>query len=712
MGYYFEDNKSIFAMNGGDIPSTLRTVSHRYCAANPRYDLTYRAYSTHGIFRDGQLRYQTDFNERFPDARVGQYVYAWTSYQADTDMQHGLDINCICPTILYVNGEVVFRSTQLQERYPEQRCRVMLPVRKGDNTIVVQMRKTPAGFGMLLGTALGKFNLYFTMPSPQRAGQEGFLFTAPMDTPLQRLPVQGQTEADTGVRWYPDTTWPEGQRANLGRMFGDARKRCAVGWTMLDCVFPGQYELAVRTNRRVEIFIDGRRVASVEEDADVAVPLAHGRQNLSFRAALGGPDAHCEITCDGVVLRSPCNLWGGDEKWIYLAMDAADRPMDEILQLHHPVEGGYWRLDAPGMVVRPYNENKLYGQWNYPLGVTLYGLLSAAREADMPEVGEYVASHMRLSCDTLDYALWDREQYGGGTSIHNLLASIDSLDDCGSFGSAMLETGKHYDIPGFRRVADYVAHYISSKQARLEDGTFFRKHMMHAFHEDTMWADDLYMSIPFLVRYYQLTGDERYIDDCARQVLGFKKWLYMPEQHIMAHVYDFKAGAHTGVPWGRGNGWTAFSIAELLEVLPEGHALRGEVLAFFRELCAGYLRLQDTRGMWHQVLTDWDSYPESSCTSMFCYAFAKAVRNGWLEEAGTYALSALRGFEALCKTCVDCEGNLFGTCRGSEFSFTPDYYKYELLWNLNDTHGTGIFLLAGTELLRLDRFLNQSSPCV
>jgi rhamnogalacturonyl hydrolase YesR len=32
--------------------------------------------------------------------------------------------------------------------------------------------------------------------------------------------------------------------------------------------------------------------------------------------------------------------------------------------------------------------------------------------------------------------------------------------------------------------------------------------MMHIFHENTMWADDLYMSTPFLCRYYQLTGDE------------------------------------------------------------------------------------------------------------------------------------------------------------------------------------------------------------
>ena len=47
--------------------------------------------------------------------------------------------------------------------------------------------------------------------------------------------------------------------------------------------------------------------------------------------------------------------------------------------------------------------------------------------------------------------------------------------------------------------------------------------MMHHFHNMTMWADDLYMSVPFLVRYSQFTGDQKYLDDAANQFFGFKK---------------------------------------------------------------------------------------------------------------------------------------------------------------------------------------------
>jgi rhamnogalacturonyl hydrolase YesR len=303
--------------------------------------------------------------------------------------------------------------------------------------------------------------------------------------------------------------------------------------------------------------------------------------------------------------------------------------------------------------------------------------------------------------------LWDRGQYGGATNVHHLLTSIDSLDDCGSFGSCVLEVMKNFEIRGARPILDYVADYITNKQIRRPDGTFFRKHLMHTFHEDTLWADDLYMSVPFLCRYYQLTGETCYLDDAARQFRGFKELLYLPERRVMSHVYDFARGLATGIPWGRGNGWVIFSLSELLAVLPAKHPARPALLAMFRDLCAGYLALQDANGMWHQVLTEPDSYPETSCTSMFTYAFARGVQFGWLVAPEAYIRAVFKAWEALNRISIDRLGNVHGVCRGSEFSFTSDYYKYELLWNLNDTHGIGIVLLAGVEVRRLTQHLQS-----
>lgn len=286
---------------------------------------------------------------------------------------------------------------------------------------------------------------------------------------------------------------------------------------------------------------------------------------------------------------------------------------------------------------------------------------------------------------------------------------MDSLDDCGSFGATMLEAYKLRSLQGAPEAAAEIANYITKVQSRLPDGALYRTSGTVDFMQQTMWCDDLYMSTPFLSKYYELTGNAAYLDDAAAQFLHYKERLFQPELGIMHHVYDYKFNKPNGVPWGRGNGWVIFSLTELLEVMPEQHPLRSDLLDYFRELSKGYLKLQDERGLWHQVLTDPESYAEASCTSMFIYAFARGVRCGWLLEPDSYVTSAINGWSGLTRHCIDKQGNVYGVCRGSGYSFNKLYYKDELTWQLNDTHGIGIVLLAGIEVHRLVRDLEMKS---
>lgn len=121
-----------------------------------------------------------------------------------------------------------------------------------------------------------------------------------------------------------------------------------------------------------------------------------------------------------------------------------------------------------------------------------------------------------------------------------------------------------------------------------------------------------------------------------------------------------------------------------------------EVKDFFRELCEGFLNVIDEEGMLHQVLDEQDSYGEASCSAMCAAAFARGVKLGIL-PGKPYADAAKRMIEALKKFCIDKEGNVYGVCVGSNYSFRREYYKNELGWRINDTHGTGIVLLAMVE---------------
>lgn len=716
MGYYFDDSQSINAYEGTDPQAIISSLAYRYMGQNLKHGLYYRAYTNNGIVRTTDYRYLVDFNKIFPDSKDKECVWAFTKFYSAGKSSFGWDINCFGPMVVYVNGEVAYKSDIFKERYSETSTRVFMDVEEGWNDIRIQFKKTKAGFGGQFGTWIGKWDMYTLMPTKERDGQEGFVFTELVpDDYVPEFEI-GMSEKDFDKKLYPVINWSDDEmkKGQLTRMFGTPNGQYAVGYTKVfaDDINNTTHKFTLDTKGETVVYINKKEVFKTKggkETFDAQLPL--GTYDVYVKCICDGSDWGYTLECDTVEFENAARVKGTDDVWMYIGTFVNDFefPFDTASDMLHIVgePATYWRLDAPDTFVRPYNENTLFGRWNYPLGVTMYGLLHTAIAIGSEDIKNYIKDHVQLCIDTLEYALWDKEQYGGATSIHNLLTSIDSLDDCGSFASMMLEVNKYLGLRDVKKVADYVGDYIYNHQSRLEDGTFFRKEMMHHFHNMTMWADDLYMSVPFLVRYSQFTGDQKYLDDAANQFFGFKKRLFMPEEKIMSHVYDFKYDSKTNVPWGRGNGWVVFSMTELLEVLPEDHPKRNDLIEFLNTLCEGYLALQDDEGMWHQVLNDHESYPETSCTSMFIYAFSRGIRFGWLKNPEKYVKAIYKAWKGISKTSVDSNGNVYGVCRGSEFSFIADYYKYELGWNLNDTHGTGIVMLAGIEVIRLNKFLAE-----
>ena len=716
MGYYFDDSQSINAYEGTDPQAIISSLAYRYMGQNLKHGLYYRAYTNNGIVRTTDYRYLVDFNKIFPDSKDKECVWAFTKFYSAGKSSFGWDINCFGPMVVYVNGEVAYKSDIFKERYSETSTRVFMDVEEGWNDIRIQFKKTKAGFGGQFGTWIGKWDMYTLMPTKERDGQEGFVFTELVpDDYVPEFEI-GMSEKNFDKKFYPVINWSDDEmkKGQLTRMFGTPNGQYAVGYTKVfaDDINNTTHKFTLDTKGETVVYINKKEVFKTKggkETFDATLPL--GTYDVYVKCICNGSDWGYTLECDTVEFESAARVKGTDDVWMYIGTFVNDFefPFDTASDMLHIVgePATYWRLDAPDTFVRPYNENTLFGRWNYPLGVTMYGLLHTAIAIGSEDIKNYIKDHVQLCIDTLEYALWDKEQYGGATSIHNLLTSIDSLDDCGSFASMMLEVNKYLGLRDVKKVADYVGDYIYNHQSRLEDGTFFRKEMMHHFHNMTLWADDLYMSVPFLVRYSQFTGDQKYLDDAANQFFGFKKRLFMPEEKIMSHVYDFKYDSKTNVPWGRGNGWVVFSMTELLEVLPEDHPKRNDLIEFLNTLCEGYLALQDDEGMWHQVLNDHESYPETSCTSMFIYAFSRGIRFGWLKNPEKYVKAIYKAWKGISKTSVDSNGNVYGVCRGSEFSFIADYYKYELGWNLNDTHGTGIVMLAGIEVIRLNKFLAE-----
>ena len=114
-------------------------------------------------------------------------------------------------------------------------------------------------------------------------------------------------------------------------------------------------------------------------------------------------------------------------------------------------------------------------------------------------------------------------------------------------------------------------------------------------------------AISVQVQAYRATGDAKYIDRAALEMATYLDKLQQPNG-LFYHAPD--------VPffWGRGNGWVAAGMAELLRSLPANHPQRMRILAGFRKMMESLLKFQRKDGMWLQLLDHPETWPETSCT--------------------------------------------------------------------------------------------------
>lgn len=335
------------------------------------------------------------------------------------------------------------------------------------------------------------------------------------------------------------------------------------------------------------------------------------------------------------------------------------------------------------------------GEWSYTNGVVLsaFGYID-----DVTGDSTYFADNTRffnLVVKTLSYFIKNKEVFGdeakGGWGR---TPNFHALDDCGSIGAAMIKTYLKNKNAEYLPLIDTIADYISNRQFRLDDGTLAR----HRPQYQSIWADDLYMSVPFLINMGKLTNDHKYFDDAVRQILQMAERLYIPSVGLFDHGWNVTSGDYDPrFYWGRANGWALLSMAEVLEVLPEGYQGRDKILNLYRSMVQSLAHLQDGSGFWHNLLDKNDTYLETSCTAIFTYCIAKGINEGWISHV--YGPVAITGWNAI-NTRVLKNGAVDGTCEGTTFASDNTYYYYRGR-SIYATHGYGPVLYAGAEMIRL-----------
>jgi rhamnogalacturonyl hydrolase YesR len=336
-----------------------------------------------------------------------------------------------------------------------------------------------------------------------------------------------------------------------------------------------------------------------------------------------------------------------------------------------------------------------FNDWTYPMGVVLAGMLHVADVTGDATYQQYVLRNFDFIFDHLDYFRRQAKQFGPQRAGYRRLLDMKELDDGGAIGAALIKAyGKKQDRR-YRETIDVVADFISTKMSRMPDGTIARRRPQPI----SIWVDDFYMSIPFLAHMGSLTGDRRYFDDAAKQVIQGSARLFDRTAGLYDHSWFENATCDPRFFWGRGAGWALMAMAELLSVLPEDHADRAKVLDIYQRAVQGVAAVQSGSGLWHQLLDKTDSYLETSASAMFTFAIARGVNRGWL--APVYAPVAQTGWQAIAKRVRD-DGQIQGICVSTTAAYDAVYY-YNRPTDLGAMQGYGPVLTAGAEVITMLR---------
>jgi len=220
------------------------------------------------------------------------------------------------------------------------------------------------------------------------------------------------------------------------------------------------------------------------------------------------------------------------------------------------------------------------------------------------------------------------------------------------------------------------------------------------------WCDALFMGPAALVKLGITLDDEKYLK------LNDKLWketydlLYDKEYSLYARDINYKwnePGIETikeangkKIFWSRGNGWVMGGLVRTISELPKDYPNRDFYIQNFKEMAAEIISIQQEDGLWRASLLDPESYPggEASGSGFYCYALAWGINNGILDKE-TYLPAVEKAWVGL-NGLIQPDGHV-GWCQ--PIGADP---KKNFEANSWEVYGTGAFLLAGSEVIKLD----------
>lgn len=261
-------------------------------------------------------------------------------------------------------------------------------------------------------------------------------------------------------------------------------------------------------------------------------------------------------------------------------------------------------------------------------------------------------------------------------------------------GSRMVSTNRHVDFHVFGILPLEIYSRTGDTRyrdfgLRLADDQWVDPRPDGLAQETRWWVDDCFMLGSLQIQAYRATHDPKYADRVALELAAYLDKLQQPN----GLFYHADVSPHF---WGRGNGWFAAALAEVLRSLPPDHPKYARLMAGYQKMMASLKQFQAPSGLWRQLVDQPQAWDETSCTGMFTYALVVGVKHGWL-DAAEYGPVARRGWIGLCGK-IDSAGAVHEVCVGTNQKDDTQYYL-DRPRAIGDLHGQAPILWCAWALL-------------